>query len=159
MFPLIFVHVTFLRVLYNIHHHISFAEELTNSTAAAAAATADLHPFVTHTGLTVKTALFLFLIVTHSSSMKGPRLNFHADRQLAGRPKTTCFCKVEFQPFQTVALTADVFQLLDKLQSSTPNRNPPELLVKHTSHIHNLFRYRRQHNARVFFSYSCTLLF
>ena len=99
------------------------------------------------------------LVSTHSSSMKGPRLNFHAERQLAGRPKTTCFCKVEFQPFQTVALTADVFQLLDKLQSSTPNRNPPELLVKHTSHIHNLFRYRRQHNARVFFSYSCTLLF
>ena len=27
--------------------------------------------------------------VTHSSSMKGPRLNFHAERQLAGHPKTT----------------------------------------------------------------------
>ena len=86
MFFLIFVHVTFLRVLYNIHHHIAFAEELTNSAAAAAA---DLHPFVIHTGLTVKTALFLFLIVTHSSSMKGPRLDFHAERQLAGHPKTT----------------------------------------------------------------------
>ena len=39
---------------------------------------------MTHTGLTVKTALFLFLIVAHSSSMKGPRLNFHAERELAG---------------------------------------------------------------------------
>ena len=47
------------------------------------AITADLHPFVTHTGLTVKTAFFLFLTVTHSSSMKGPRHNFHAERQLA----------------------------------------------------------------------------
>ena len=28
VFHLIFVHVTFLRVLYNIQHHISFAEEL-----------------------------------------------------------------------------------------------------------------------------------
>ena len=28
LFFLIFVHVTFLRVLYNIHHHIAFAEEL-----------------------------------------------------------------------------------------------------------------------------------
>ena len=27
MFFLIFVHVTFLRVLYNIHHHIAFAKE------------------------------------------------------------------------------------------------------------------------------------
>ena len=90
VFFLIFVHVTFLRVLYNIHRHIAFVEELTNSAAAAAeAAAADLHPFVTHTGLTVKTALFLFLIVTHSSSMKGPRLDFHAERQLAGHPKTT----------------------------------------------------------------------
>ena len=54
------------------------------------AITADLRPFVTHTGLTVKTALFLFVIVTHSSSMKGPRLNFHAERELA-HPKTTSF--------------------------------------------------------------------
>ena len=87
VFFLRFVHVTFRRVLYNIHH-IAFAEELTNSAAAAAA---DLHPFVTHTGLTVKTALFLLLIVTHSSSMKGPRLNFYAARQLARQPKTTFF--------------------------------------------------------------------
>ena len=28
MFFLIFVHVTFLRVLCNIHHHIAFAREL-----------------------------------------------------------------------------------------------------------------------------------
>ena len=27
-FFLIFVHVTFLKVLYNIHHHIAFAKEL-----------------------------------------------------------------------------------------------------------------------------------
>ena len=27
MLFLIFVHVTFLRVLYNIHHHIAFAKE------------------------------------------------------------------------------------------------------------------------------------
>ena len=47
-------------------------------------------PFVTHTGLTVKTALFLFVLVTHSSSMKGPRLNFHAEHELA-HPKTTFF--------------------------------------------------------------------
>ena len=40
-----------------------------------------------------------------------------------------------------------------------PNRNPPELLVIHTSHIHTLFRYRRQHYVHVFFSYSYTLLF
>ena len=37
------------------------------------------------------------LVSTHSSSMKGPRLNFDAERQLAGHPKTTfSFCKVEF---------------------------------------------------------------
>ena len=30
-------------------------------------------------------------LVTHSSSMKGPRLNFHAERQLAGHPTTTFF--------------------------------------------------------------------
>ena len=34
--------------------------------------------------------------------------------------------------------------------SEPPNRNPPELLVIHTSHIHTLFRYRRQHYVRVF---------
>ena len=39
---------------------------------------------MTHTALTVKTVLFRFVIVTHSSSMKGPRLNFHAERELAG---------------------------------------------------------------------------
>ena len=55
------------------------------------AITADLRPFVTHTGLTVKTALFLFVIVTHSSSMKGTRLNFHAEHELAGHQKTTFF--------------------------------------------------------------------
>ena len=38
-----------------------------------------------------KTPLLLFLIVTHSPSMKGPRLNFHAERKLAGHPKTTFF--------------------------------------------------------------------
>ena len=54
------------------------------------AITADLRPFVNLTGLTVKTALFLFVIVTHSSSMKGPRHNFHAERELA-HPKTTSF--------------------------------------------------------------------
>ena len=27
MFFIMFVHVTFLRVLYNIHHHIAFAKE------------------------------------------------------------------------------------------------------------------------------------
>ena len=31
------------------------------------------------------------LVSTHSSSMKGPRLNFHLERQLAGQPKTTFF--------------------------------------------------------------------
>ena len=54
------------------------------------AITADLRPFVTHTGLTVNTALFLIVIITHSSSMKGPRLNFHVERELA-HPKTTFF--------------------------------------------------------------------
>ena len=56
------------------------------------AITADLRPFVTHTGLAVSTALFLLviIIITHSSSMKGPRLNFHAERELA-HPKTTFF--------------------------------------------------------------------
>ena len=54
------------------------------------AITADLRPFVTHTGLTVNTALFLLVIVTHSSSMKGPRLYFNAERGLA-RPETTFF--------------------------------------------------------------------
>ena len=49
-----------------------------------------LRPFVTHTGLTVGTALFLLVIITHSSSVKGPRLNFHAERELA-HPKTTFF--------------------------------------------------------------------
>ena len=34
--------------------------------------------------------------------------------------------------------------------SEPPNRNPPELLVIHTSNIHTLFRYRRQHNVRMF---------
>ena len=34
--------------------------------------------------------------------------------------------------------------------SEPPNRNPPELLVTHTSHIHKLFRYRCQHYIRVF---------
>ena len=53
---------------------------------------ADLRPCVTHTGLAVSTALFVLVIfmITHSSSMKGPRLNFHADRELA-HPKTTYF--------------------------------------------------------------------
>ena len=56
------------------------------------AITADLRPFVTHTGLTVNTALFplVIMIITHSSSMKVPRLNFHAERELA-HPKTTFF--------------------------------------------------------------------
>ena len=56
------------------------------------ARTADPRPFVTHTGLAVSTALFLLviIIITHSSSMKGPRLNFHAERELA-HPKTTFF--------------------------------------------------------------------
>ena len=56
------------------------------------AITADLRPFVTHTGLAVSTALFLLviIIITHSSSMKSPRLNFHAERELA-HPKTTFF--------------------------------------------------------------------
>ena len=56
------------------------------------AITADLRPFVTHTGLAVSTALSLLviIIITHSSSMKGPRLNFHAKRELA-HPKTTLF--------------------------------------------------------------------
>ena len=54
------------------------------------AITVDLRSFVTHTGLTVNIALFLLVIVTHSSSMKGPRLNFHAERELA-HPKTTSF--------------------------------------------------------------------
>ena len=48
------------------------------------AITADLRPFVTHTGLAFKYS------VTHSSSMKGPGLNFHAERELA-HPKTTSF--------------------------------------------------------------------
>ena len=34
--------------------------------------------------------------------------------------------------------------------SEPPNRNPPELLVIHTSNIHTLFRYRRQHYVRGF---------
>ena len=55
------------------------------------AITANLRPFVTHTGLTVKTALFLFVIVTHSSSMKGLRLNFHAERELAGHRRPPFF--------------------------------------------------------------------
>ena len=54
------------------------------------AITADLRPFVTHTGLTANADLFLLVIVTHSSSMKGPRLNFQAERELA-HPKTTFF--------------------------------------------------------------------
>ena len=70
------------------------------------AITADLRPFVTHTSLTVKTALFLFVIVTHSSSMKGPHLNFRAERELAGHllavsryhkgfaPASDCLCLV-----------------------------------------------------------------
>ena len=41
------------------------------------------------------------LVYTHSPSMKGPRLSFHAERQLAGHPNTTFFfCKVEFYPFK-----------------------------------------------------------
>ena len=60
--------------------------------------TADLRPFVTHTGLTINTALFLLVIVivTHSSSMKGPRLNFHAEHELA-HPKTTLFSFLQLQ--------------------------------------------------------------
>ena len=54
------------------------------------AITADLRPFVTHTDLTVSTALFLLVIITPSSFMKGPRLNFRAERGLA-HPKTTFF--------------------------------------------------------------------
>ena len=102
---------------------VALNTEWTNSAAAAAAASAeaDLHPFVTHTGLTVKTVLFLFLIVTHSSSMKGLRLNFHAERQLAGHPKTTFFfCKVEFQPFKRLYSQLTFFNFLYILQSVTP---------------------------------------
>ena len=33
--------------------------------------------------------------------------------------------------------------------SEPPNRNPPELLEIHTSHIHTLFRHRRQHHVCV----------
>ena len=38
---------------------------------------------------------------------------------------------------------------MQQIGSETPNRNPPELLVIHTSHIHTLFRYRRQHYVQL----------
>ena len=71
-------------------------------------------------------------------------------KQLAGHPKTTFFLLSWVLTIQTVVLTADVFKLFIQTTVSTPNRNPPELLVKHTSHIHKLFRLRRQHIVRVF---------
>ena len=35
-----------------------------------------------------------------------------------------------------------------RFSMTSPHRNPPELLVIHTSHIYTLFRYRRQHYVR-----------
>ena len=39
-----------------------------------------------------------------------PRLNFHAEREQAGHPKTTFFLQSWVSTIQTVVLTADVFQ-------------------------------------------------
>ena len=81
------------------------------------AITADLRPFVTYTGLTVKTALFLSVSVTHSSSMKGPRLNFHAERELAGHLLAV------FWYHKLFALATDCLRLALNRQARLPTLN------------------------------------
>ena len=82
-------------------------------------------PFVTHTGLTVKTALFLFVLVTHSSSMKGPRLNFHVERELAGRTRRP--------PFFIISPTTEPPRTSSSCCLS---------LIKEVSYTHTVLRYR-----------------
>ena len=72
--------------------------------------------------------------------MKGPRLNFHAERQLAGHPKTTFVFLhfVEFQVFKRLYSQLTFFNFY-RNHSQFPNQNPPELLVNmpHTSIHHS----------------------
>ena len=95
--------------------------------------TADLRPFVTHTGLTVKTALFLLHTSIHysaidanttytscdsySSSMKGPRLNFHAERELAGHLLAVFWYHKLFAP------ASDCLRLVLNRQARLPTLN------------------------------------
>ena len=87
------------------------------------AITADLRPFVTHTGLTVNTALFLLVNITHSSSMKGPRLILHAERELA-HPRTTFFN--HFSNYSTLRTFSSCCLSL----------------IKEASYTHTVLRYR-----------------
>ena len=142
---------TFLRVLYkNIHHYVTFARALEEK--------GKKH----RPGPTSSTFHFSFSCgIVYSRGNRTPESEIkQTSVYLIRRKMRKKFHIHTWHTHTTVVVhlsTGGRHQVkMQQTGSEPPNRNPPELLVIRTSHIHKLFCYRRQHSYTLLFWGFCT---